>query len=1337
MFFIQSMLQGMGFQSQIFVEHLAAELKSRILPLEDLLPSPSDLLLIHHSMGHDALPHLVDLPCRKFLIYHNITPPEFFSVNDPVYDYVVKGYSQLSLLREVVESAIGISPINARQLIQRNFEHVSVIPLLKDFCAIRHAPHSRAPYHDDSPTIRLLFVGRAVPHKCQHELIDFIGKIRSIGPVPLRLTLVGDFENSDRYTAYLHELIRSAGLDQAVEITGRVTDRELFGWYRAASAYISLSEHEGFGVPLVEAMAFDLPVIAYASAAVPDTLGGAGITISDKASTTILEQLLSLQENSAFRAEIIKSQRRRLLSFSRACIEAQLRDWLVEAGALDSATKFAGFDGELEPHSPRPQRTHYVIEGPFETSYSLAIVNRNLALALSDRDACAACIEPAEGTGSYSIDPIAASRLPAKVQNLVHPGPLDAERIVTIRNTYPPRPNGILGDLRFLHLAWEESSVSSSLAGLINLHLDGVLVPSEYSKRAIRNSGARVPIEVIGHGIDHNGVLPQVPNRAGRGQVTPALPYTFLHISSGLARKGIEELMTAYCLAFSSDDAVLLVIKTFDNESNTIDGWLQHPTSASKYSPAIQVISEELNRHQMQFLYNIADAVVLPTRGEGFNLPAAEAMALGLPLIVTRHSGHMDFCNDENSFLIDCTYELSSSHLNVPNSFWARASVEQLVHVMKKMYHAGRSPNQITASRIAQAQRDAAGLRWRDVAARVDRFVEYLGKRPIMRRKLRLAWISTYNARCGIATHSQHLLEFFDRARFEITIIADDQETIGTDPDNVQRLWKRGGPGLDRVLDYVVTNKFDAIVLQYNLSFFEVSDLADMLLAFGDANLDTFVILHRTKGLEEHRWVSNPRIKQAFQSCTRVFVHNIEDVNRLREGGLTENVILLAHGVIDQPTLSAEAVRVLLGLSTCSPIIGTFGFLLPDKGLPELIQSFALLLRAHPAAYLLMLNAGYPSAESEQERERCLALLRQLEIEHQTRLINDFLDIQEILFLLSACEAIVFPYQRSDESASGAVKLGLAVGRPVLTTPLSVFSDLSEIVYQLPGTGAQDIASGIISFLRDESLKAQVLKHQRDWVKANSWATQADRLANIIQGCFEERRGIELLPVRESAAAVTVPSDAGAQIGPSSIRAPAASLATIQQFFNDGPKRRRDHPIASGGSAEIAATSFSGTNLPRDRVGRVPGLLQRVGLTRRGVYTNRGEMNFISRADRARDSRDWAAAAEFYREALDESPDKPAIWVQYGHALKESGSLAQAESAYRRALDLDAGTADTYLQLGHALKIQGKKIEACAAYFRALLLDPALEDASFELRGLGWTRGRIRLALQREQRSSP
>ncbi len=91
------------------------------------------------------------------------------------------------------------------------------------------------------------------------------------------------------------------------------------------------------------------------------------------------------------------------------------------------------------------------------------------------------------------------------------------------------------------------------------------------------------------------------------------------------------------------------------------------------------------------------------------------------------------------------------------------------------------------------------------------------------------------------------------------------------------------------------------------------------------------------------------------------------------------------------------------------------------------------------------------------------------------------------------------------------------------------------------------------------------------------------------------------------------------------------------------------------------------------------------------------------------------------------------MWVQYGHARKESGNLPEAENAYRNSLELDAEVADTHLQLGHALKIQGRKIEASIAYLRALALDPALDHASFELKGLGWTSGRIQLTLRRER----
>ena len=134
--------------------------------------------------------------------------------------------------------------------------------------------------------------------------------------------------------------------------------------------------------------------------------------------------------------------------------------------------------------------------------------------------------------------------------------------------------------------------------------------------------------------------------------------------------------------------------------------------------------------------------------------------------------------------------------------------------------------------------------------------------------------------------------------------------------------------------------------------------------------------------------------------------------------------------------------------------------------------------------------------------------------------------------------------------------------------------------------------------------------------------------------------------------------------------------------------------------------------------------LPRLGLMRR-------KPDFITLADRARDARQWELAAQLYRKALDRNPRNAAIWVQYGHALKESGELrdpeklAQAEAAYRRALSLDSGAADTHLQLGHVLKLQGKTEEAQAAYLRAFALDPSMPYPLQELSGLGWSERKL------------
>jgi glycosyltransferase involved in cell wall biosynthesis len=138
--------------------------------------------------------------------------------------------------------------------------------------------------------------------------------------------------------------------------------------------------------------------------------------------------------------------------------------------------------------------------------------------------------------------------------------------------------------------------------------------------------------------------------------------------------------------------------------------------------------------------------------------------------------------------------------------------------------------------------------------------------------------------------------------------------------------------------------------------------------------------------------------------------------------------------------------------------------------------------------------------------------------------------------------------------------------------------------------------------------------------------------------------------------------------------------------------------------------------MPLDRV---------VDLPRRGLW--RRKRDFIALADQARDARNWDLAAQLYREALDRDPRNSGIWVQYGHALKESGELrdpdklARADLAYRRAISLDPGTADPHLHLGHVLKLQGKTNEAQASYLRAFALDRSIPYPGQELSGLGWS----------------
>ena len=176
-------------------------------------------------------------------------------------------------------------------------------------------------YHDGR--LNLLFVGRGVPHKKQDEAIETLRYYKDHINKEVRLILVGNMKPS--YGRKLHRLVERYGLQDDVVFTGSVSNEELCTWYQTADLLLCLSEHEGFCVPLVEAMIFDKPVFAYACAAVPETVGKAGVLLQDKRPDRVAAVIHETMTNEHRLNALSVARPQRLKELSYGQIYAQLQ----------------------------------------------------------------------------------------------------------------------------------------------------------------------------------------------------------------------------------------------------------------------------------------------------------------------------------------------------------------------------------------------------------------------------------------------------------------------------------------------------------------------------------------------------------------------------------------------------------------------------------------------------------------------------------------------------------------------------------------------------------------------------------------------------------------------------------------------------------------------------------------------------------------------------------------------------------------------------------------------------------------------------------------------------
>ena len=293
---IQELLEEKGIDVRIVVERKTRS-GSGTVSIDKWRPD-GRVSILQHSIGSEVAQQVIRRKIPVVLNYHNITPTSFFAAWQPeLAKSVARGRQQLGELAALAVRGIADSEFNAQELKDLGIDDVVVSPVLWQLSssAVQSGQGDRAASEDgrtglssresskDGGTV--LFVGRLVPNKCQHDLIAAFAVLSRFRPQS-RLVLVGD-ASPPQYLQSLKSLARQLDVHNQVVFAGKVSDKDLFQWYQKSDVFACASEHEGFGVPLVEAMANGLPVVALDAAAVAETVGDSGILLRDKRPLTM------------------------------------------------------------------------------------------------------------------------------------------------------------------------------------------------------------------------------------------------------------------------------------------------------------------------------------------------------------------------------------------------------------------------------------------------------------------------------------------------------------------------------------------------------------------------------------------------------------------------------------------------------------------------------------------------------------------------------------------------------------------------------------------------------------------------------------------------------------------------------------------------------------------------------------------------------------------------------------------------------------------------------------------------------------------------------------------
>jgi glycosyltransferase involved in cell wall biosynthesis len=331
----QDALRTLGFESEVFAGRATPSMSRRSHPLEAARErvAPGDVLLYHYAIGTPASAVALETRATLVLRYHNVTPAEFYAPFDArVASLCAEGRRALPAFRDRTALALPVSEFNASDLRRAGFPRIEVLPLALDESLFETRPADVLRRRLADGRRNVLFVGRLAPNKRVEDVIRAFAAYQKYAEPGSRLVLAGDPRACPRYADRLRELVDELRIEEVL-FAGALDPQELVACYRTASVFLSLSAHEGYGAPLVEAMRFGVPVVALDAGAVRETLAGGGVLIRDLRFDEIGELIDALVEDESLRAAVLATQERALSRIRDVRPAAALEGAIARAAA--------------------------------------------------------------------------------------------------------------------------------------------------------------------------------------------------------------------------------------------------------------------------------------------------------------------------------------------------------------------------------------------------------------------------------------------------------------------------------------------------------------------------------------------------------------------------------------------------------------------------------------------------------------------------------------------------------------------------------------------------------------------------------------------------------------------------------------------------------------------------------------------------------------------------------------------------------------------------------------------------------------------------------------------